>query len=115
LPNDAAQMTFHHESNQPFALRRGLRQKLLGSSQYRLLIRTYLNLRNGFDSDCYALLGIEILLRSHIKRHQLQRKLTAVLDHRKDNCAVALDYARTAKSIDNERLVRARFAKHLGQ
>jgi hypothetical protein len=45
---------------------------LLGRRQYRFSIRLDLNLRNRFDSHRDALLGVQILLRRHVERHQFE-------------------------------------------
>ena len=106
LADDAAQMTFHHQPDQPFALRVGLRQKLLGRGLDRLRIALHLDLRDGFHRDRDALLGVEILLRRNIERHQLQRKLTAGFHHREDHRAAALDNPCSAETVNDDRLVR---------
>ena len=73
-------------------------------------VRLDLDLRHRFDRDRHALLGVEVLLRGHVERHQFQRKLAAVLDHGKYDRAVALHHARAAKSVHDQRFMRARFA-----
>ena len=115
LADDAAQMAFHHQADQAFALRRSLGEELLGGGEDRLLVGAHLDLRDGFDRYRDALLGVEILLRSDIEAHQLERELAAVLHHRKDHGAVPLDDARAAEAVDNHGLVRAGLAIHPGQ
>jgi hypothetical protein len=103
-------MPFHHQPDQPFALLVGFGQKLLGRRQYRLTIGLHLDLRHSLDRHCDALLCVQILLRRHVERHQLQRQIFANLHHRKHQCAVPLHHARPAQAVHDERLVRPRFA-----
>ena len=110
LADDAAQMAFHHQADQAFALLIGLGEELLGGGQDGLHVRLHLDLRHRFDGDRDALLGVEILLRRHVERHQLQRKLAADLDHREYQRSVALDHAGSAKSVDDQRFMRAGLA-----
>ena len=76
----------------------------------RLVVGFHLDLRDGFDRDGDALLGVEILLRGHVERHEFERQAAADLDHRKHDCAVSLNDARSAHAIDDQRLVGTRFA-----
>ena len=115
LADDAAQMAFHHQADQPLALRRRLGEELLGRGQNRRLVAAHLDLRHGFHRHRDALLGVEILLRSHVEAHQLQAQFAAVLHHGKDHRAVALDDARPAESVDNQGLVGPGLAIHPGQ
>ncbi len=107
-------MAFHHEADQAFALGRGFGEELLGGGEDRLLIAADLDLRHGFHRDRDTLLGVEVLLRRHVERHELQRQLPAAFDHGENNGAVPLDHAGAAESIDDERLIRAGFAEHSG-
>src|ERR1700730_18342680 len=115
LPDNPAQMTFHHKPDQPFALLRPLGQELLRRGSNGLRIGFHFDLRDRFDRHGQALIGVQALLRSDVKRHQLQREFTALLDHRIDNRAAAFDDARPPKAVNYQRLVRTRFAKQLGQ
>ena len=72
-----------------------------------------LDLRDGFDRDGDALLGVEVLLRRDVEGHQLERELLAALDHGEDDRARSLDDARAAKAIDDDGLVGSSLAKHL--
>ena len=91
----------------------GLGQELLGGGQDRLRIRLHLDLRHGFHRDRHALLGVEILLRRDVERHQLQRQLAAVLHHREDHRALP-DDAGAAEAVNDQRLVRAGLAVQPG-
>ena len=79
------------------------------------MVAAHLDLGDGLYGHRDALLGVKVLLRSHIEAHQLQAQLTAALHHGKDHCAVALDDARTAESVDNQGLVGTGLAIHLGE
>ena len=74
LADDAAQMAFHHQPDQSFALLRRLGQKLFSRGLDRFRIGLDLDLRHRFDGDGDALSRVEILLRRHIERHQLKRQ-----------------------------------------
>ena len=115
LADDAAQMAFHHQADQAFALLIGLGQELLRRGQDGLHVRLHLDLRHGLDRDRDALLGVEILLRGHVERHQFERKLAADLDHGKHDRAVSFHDARAAKAVDDQRFVRTGFAIQPGQ
>ena len=115
LADDAAQVPFHHQPDQPFALVGRLGQELLGRRLDRLRIGLHLDLRDRFDGHRHALLRVEVLHRRHVERHQLQRQLPARFDHREDHRAVALDHARAAEAVDDERLVRPGLAIERGQ
>ena len=108
LADDAAQVAFHHQADQAFALLRRLGQELLGRGLDRLGIGLDLDLRDRFDRDRDALLGVEVLLRRDVERHQLERQLAAGLHHREDDRAVAFDDAGAAEAVDDQRFVRAR-------
>ena len=73
LADNAAQVAFHHETNQAFALLVGLGEELLGRGEHGLAIGFHFDLRHGFDRYCDALLGVEVLLRGHVERHQFER------------------------------------------
>ena len=49
-----------------------LGEELLGGGENRFAIGADLDLRNGFDGDGDALLGVEVLLRRDVEGHQLQ-------------------------------------------
>ncbi len=110
LPDDAAQVAFHHQADQAFALLISLGQELLGRSQDRLHVGFDLDLRHGLDGHRYTLLGVEILLRSHVEGHQFQRKLAADLHHRPYDGSVSLHDACAAKTVDDQRFVRTSLA-----
>ena len=103
-------MAFHNQPDQAFALLVGLRQELLGCGQDGFHIRLDLDLSDCFHSDCDSLLGVEVLLRSYVERHELQRKGAVVFDHRENDGAMALHDPSTTESIDDQRLMRPRFA-----
>ena len=73
-------------------------------------IRLHLDLRDRFDRHRDALLGVEILLRRHVERHQFQRQLAADLHHGQHHRAVPLHHARPAQAVHDECFVRPRFA-----
>jgi hypothetical protein len=106
---------FHHQPDQAFALLIGFGEELLGCGQNRFLVRLHLDLRDRFDRHGDALLRVEVLLRRHVKRHQFEREVAAVLDHRKDDRAVPLHHARAAKAVNDQRFMRARLAVKTGQ
>ncbi len=58
----------------PFALLRRLGEELLGRSPDGFRIRLHLDLRHGLHRDRHALLGVEVLLRRNVERHQFQRQ-----------------------------------------
>ena len=89
-----------------------LGEELLGRGLNGFGIALHFDLRNRFHRHGDALLGVEILLRRDIKRHQLQRKLAKTFDHREDHRSPALHDARAAQAIDNQRFMRTGFAKH---
>ena len=72
LTDDAAQMAFHHEADEAFALVGRFSEELLGRGEDGLLIGADLNLGNGFDSNRDALLGVEVLLWGDVEAHQFQ-------------------------------------------
>ena len=113
LADDAAQVAFHHQADEALALVWSLGQELFCRGENRLLIGANLDLRDGFDGDGDALPGVEILLWRDVEAHQLEREFAAMFHHRKDHGAVPLDDARTAKTVDDERLIGAGLAKHL--
>ena len=115
LSDDAAQVAFHHQPDQAFALLVGLGQELLRRGEDRLDVRLHLDLRDGFDGHRDALLGVEILLRRHVERHQFERKFAADLHHRPYDGAVAFDHPRSADAVNDERLMRACLAIEPGQ
>ena len=82
LADDAAQVAFHHQADQAFALRRRLGEELLGGGEDGFAVGADLDLRDGFDGDGDALLGVEVLLRRDVEGHQLQRELAAAFDDR---------------------------------
>ena len=56
LADDAAQVAFHHQPDQAFALLRRLGQELLGGGLDRLRVGLHLDLRHRFDGHRHALL-----------------------------------------------------------
>ena len=106
LADDAAQVPFHHQPDQALALLGRLGQELLGRGLDRLHVRLDLDLRDRLDRHRDALLGVEVLHRRDVERHQLERQLVARLDHRKDDRAVPLHDPRAAEAVDDQRLVR---------
>ena len=110
LSDDAAQMAFHHQADQAFALLIGFGEELFGRGEDGFLVGLHLDLSDGLDGDGDALLGVEILLRGHVERHEFERKALAVFDHRKDDRAVSLDDAGSAKAVNNQRFIWSRFA-----
>ncbi len=115
LSNDAAQVAFHHQPDQPFAFVRRLGQELLGGGLNRDRVRLHFDLGHGFYRHRDALIGVKVLLRSHVERHQLQRKDLAALDHRDNDPAATFDNACPTESIDQQRLVRSNFAIQAGK
>ena len=75
LADDAAQVAFHHQADQAFALLVGLGEELLGRGEDRFRIGLHLDLRDGLHGDGDALLGVEILLRRDVERHEFERKV----------------------------------------
>ena len=115
LADDAAQVAFHHQADQAFALLRRLGQELFGGGLDRFRIGLDLDLRDGFHGHGDALFGIEILLRRDVERHQLQRKQAANLHHREDDGAAAFDDAGAAEAVNHQRFMRARLAVQPGE
>ena len=114
LADDAAQMAFHDEADEAFALVGRFGEELFGCGEDGLLVGADFDLGDGFDSYGDALLGVEILLRGDVEAHEFERELAGVFDDGEDDGAAALDDARAAKAIDDDGFVRAGFAKHLG-
>src|SRR5439155_20127278 len=100
LSDDAAQMPFHDQPDESFALLVSLGKELFRRSQNGLHVGFHFDLRHGFDGDRHALLGVEVLLRRDIKRHQLQRKSTANLNHRKHDGAVSFHDSGSAEPVN---------------
>ena len=105
-------MAFHNESNERFALRRRLGEELLGGGANRFRIVLDLELRHGFDGHGDALVRVQILLRSDVERHQLERQLLRAVNERQHELRTAMHDVRAAQSITNERLVRTHLAQH---
>src|SRR6266576_3691905 len=110
LSDDAAQMAFHHQSDQSLALLICLGQELLRRGQDRLDVGLDLDLRHGLDCYRLSLLGVEILLRSHVERHQFQRKLPANLHHGPYDGPVTFHDTRAAEAVNDERFMRTGLA-----
>ena len=104
-------MAFHDEADEAFALVVGLGEKLLGGGADGFVIATHFDLRHGFHGDRDTLFGIEILLRRHVERHELQGKFFIGFNHRHNYRAAANDGAGAAQAIYNQRLMRSRLAK----
>ncbi len=98
LADDAAQVAFHDEADEAFALIGGLGEELLGGGEDRLLVGADFDLRDGFDRDGDALAGVEVLLRCDVEAHEFKRELAGVLDDWEDDGAVPLDDARVRES-----------------
>ena len=115
LADNAAQMAFHHQPDQSLPRLIGFGEKLLRRGLDRFRIGLHLDLRHGFHRHRHALLGIKILLRRDIERHQLQRQFVAAFDHRKNHGAVAFHDASAAEAVNHQRFVRARLAIQPGE
>ena len=109
LPDNAAQMAFHHQLDQPFAFLVGLGKELLGGSPDGFRVRLNFDLRHRLNCYCYALFGVKVLLWSNVERHQFERQLMAVFHHWEHDCAPANHHSLGAKSVNHEGLVRPRF------
>ena len=92
-----------------------LGEELLGRGLDRFRIGLDLDLRDRFHRHGDALLGVEILLRRDVERHQLERKQAAILHHGEDHGAAAFDDARAAEAINHQRFMRAGLAVQLGE
>ena len=103
-------MAFHDQANQALPLIICLGQELFGGGENRFGVRFHLDLRHGFHRDCNTLFRVQILLRSHVEGHQFERKLAADLHHRQHHRSVTLYDAGSAQAINDQRLVRSRFA-----
>ena len=114
LADDAAQMAFHDEADEAFALVGRLGEELLGGGEDGLFVGADFDLRDGFDGDRDALLGVEVLLRGDVEAHELERELAGVFDHGEDDGGAALDDAGAAKAVDDDGFVGAGLAKHPG-
>src|SRR6185437_14457822 len=115
LADDAAQMAFHYQPDQAFALLRRLVQELLGRGHDALLVGSHLDLRHSFHRHRHALPRIKILLRRHVEAHQLQREGARMLHHRINERAMADDYPRSTQAVANDRLIRPSLAIHARQ
>ena len=67
LADDAAQVAFHHETDQALALVRGLGEELLRGRLDRFEIGLHLDLRDGFDRHRDTLLRVQVLHRRDIE------------------------------------------------
>jgi len=115
LADDAAQVAFHHQTDERLALFGRFVQKLLGCGQDTDRVGLDLDLGNRFHIDGHPLRRIEVLGGRDIETHQLQREFARLLDQRPDDASPALDDFGAAKSIDDERLVRPDFVEELGR
>ena len=115
LADDAAQMAFHHQADQAFALLRRLGQKLLRGGQDRFRIGLHFDLRHRFHRDRHALPRVQILLAARRRKTSAPAKAARVFHHREDHRTAALDDARAAKPINDDGLVRPRLAEQLGE
>ena len=91
-----------------------LGKELFGGGENGLFVILHFDLRDGFDGDRDALIGIEALLRSDVEGHQLQREIPAGLHHRKNNGASSRVNIGSADAVDDERFVWPGFAIHSG-
>ena len=114
LADDAAQMAFHDKAYEAFALVGQFREELFGCGKDGLLVRADFDLGDGFDGYGDTLFGIEILLRGDVEAHEFERELARVFNNREDDGAATLDDARATETVDDDGLIRAGFAKHLG-
>src|SRR5208282_6846538 len=112
LADDAAQMAFHHQPDQTFALFRPLGKELLGGGSNGHGVRFHFQLSDRFDGDGDALVGVEALLRSHVKRHQLERELAALFKHWQDNRAAIRYRSRSSNAVNHQRFVRSYLPQH---
>jgi hypothetical protein len=99
----------------PVALVRLLGQELLGRGEDRFRVRLHLDLRHRFHGHRHALPRVQVLLRRHVERHQLERQPAAILHHRKDHRAAALHHPRAAQAVYDDRFVRTGLAEQLGE
>src|SRR5208283_1721850 len=114
LADDAAKVTFHDQADEAIALRGRFRKELFGGGENGFLVILHLDLRHGFHGDRDALLGVEILLRSDVEGHQLQREILAGLHHGENDRAPPGVDIRAAEAIDDQRFVRSSLAIHPG-
>src|SRR5262249_22316157 len=115
LADDAAEMAFHHQTDKTLALLRALGEELFCGGADGDGVGLYFDLCDGFDGDGDALLRIEILLWRDVKRHQLEVRFAASLNHGKDDCAAVSDDAVATEAVDDEGFVRTHFAIHAGK
>src|SRR5882762_1110244 len=113
LADDAAQVTFHHQANQGFALLWPLGEELLGSRQDRFFVVLHLDLCHGFDGYGDTLLRVQTLLRGDVERHQLQREIPAGLHHRKNQGAFSAVDFRPSHAVPDQSLIWPDFSIHL--
>src|SRR6202020_119198 len=111
LTDDAAEVAFHDEADEAFTLVGGLGEELLGGGEDRLLVGADFDLCDGFNGHGYALLGVEVLLRSYVEAHELEGELAGVFEHGEDDGGSALDDAGAADAVDDDGFVGAGFAK----
>src|SRR5262249_1535321 len=100
----------HHKTNQRISLRRQLRQELLGSRSNRFRRRLDLELRHRLDVHGDALVRVEILHGRDVEAHELEAELLSAMEEGKHQLRAALHDVRSAKTVANERLVRADLA-----
>src|SRR6266850_1357255 len=98
-----------------FTMLRPLGEELLGGRSNGHGVGLHFELRHRFNRDGDALVGIEALLRSNVKRHQLQRELAALFQHRNENRAAIGYRSWTAYSVNDERFVRPDFSQKRGK
>ena len=114
LADDAAEVAFHDEADEAFALVRGFGEELLGRGEDGLFVGADFDLCDGFDGYGYALFGVEVLLRGYVEAHELERELAGVFEHGEDDGGSALDDAGAADAVDDDGFVGAGFAKGPG-
>ena len=74
-------------------------------------IGLHFDLRHRFHGDGDALVGVEILLRRDVERHQLERQFAAVSTMGKITVPRPLMTRVPRNTIDDQRLMRAGFAE----
>src|SRR6185437_5050594 len=110
LTDDAAQVAFHYQLNQALTFLRTFGEELLRRSPDGFRVGFDFDLSDSFDSNRDALLGVQVLLRSNVERHQLERQAVTVFQHGEHNGSVAGDHALAAESVHYNRFMWASLA-----